>query len=40
MAIRSIESRLESLTVNDENEQLNGANAYKSSKVSILREVT
>lgn len=36
MAIRVIESRLEALSVSDENEQPIGANAHKSSKVCTI----
>lgn len=38
MAIRTIESRLEALSVSDENEISDGANAYKKSKVSLIQE--
>ena len=33
MAIRTIESRLEQLSVNDENEPSNGGNRYQKSQV-------
>lgn len=36
MAIRVIESRLEALSVSDENELPTGANAHKSSKVCTI----
>lgn len=36
MAIRAIESRLEALSVSDENEPPPGANAHKSSKVCTI----
>ena len=35
MAIRTIESRLECLSVNDENEQPNAGGMYQKSKVSV-----
>lgn len=35
MAIRAIESRLESLSVNDENEPVNGGAIHPKSKVSL-----
>lgn len=38
MAIRTIESRLEALSVSEENETSNGANAHKKSKVSLIQE--
>ncbi|MCJ1267722.1 spindle assembly checkpoint kinase [Lobaria immixta] len=40
MAIRTIESRLEALSVSDENETSNGANAYKKSKGSLSTAVS
>ena len=37
MAIRTIESRLECLSVNDENEQPNAGGIYQKSKVGLPR---
>ena len=36
MAIRALESRLERMSVNDENEPVNGGSMYLKPKVSIL----
>lgn len=38
MAIRAIESRLEQLSVNDENEPSNGGILYQKSKVSTINQ--